>query len=357
MRWIYVIIINLGIVFSQLEFSGYVEGELDPIDLQKVYLIYGYAKIRTDINYNILDNINIKSAIFYKTLWSDKFISTNDFTPIEIESEFDMNFLSPDSLYLDNFFINYSFEDLNCTIGRQPITFGGGYVWNPINPFLTKDMLDPTYEIQGVDVARVSYLLNEVEVEAIVSLNSIQNNQNYLVSSNFSLLDHDISFIYSDMNSQESFGFYSVGEIASIGIWTEYSSIVHSSSNYVLGGDYTFENGVYLMNEYLHQSNGLNFDGGYDEIEYFVYFFTNPIALAQDYFFTMIQFPILDFTNFSLSQITNLTDKSGMINLQIDHSPLDDVDFTFGVFAFLENSNTEFGIFNHGLRFRTRYYF
>jgi hypothetical protein len=46
-----------------------------------------------------------------------------------------------------------------------------------------------------------------------------------------------------------------------------------------------------------------------------------------------------------------------MINLQLDYSPMDDVDLTFGAFGFLGESNTEFGVFNSGLRFRMRYYY
>ncbi len=358
MKWILIIFVGVGISFSQVDFSGYVEGEFDLLYLQKSSFTYGYIKLKAETEFNIHENGKFKSAVYYKTLWSNTQISINEFIPISLDADYNENFLPPDSLHIDVAFYQFSNNVLNCTIGRQPITFGGGYVWNPVNPFIAKDMTDPTYEIPGVDVLRIDYFLNDLEIEGIISLDSIHTYQNFLVSTNFSLLNHDVSFIYSDMDSQESFSFYSIGEISSIGVWTEFlTPIYNSNPSYVLGCDYTFNNGLYWMNEYFHHDTGLNFYGEYNQEEFIGYVFSNPIALAKDYFFSMIQFPILDYTSVSISQISNLTDQSGMINLQLDYSPMDDVDLTFGAFGFLGESNTEFGVFNSGLRFRMRYYY
>ena len=62
--------------------------------------------------------------------------------------------LLTDTLFLDNIYIRANFKNFDLTVGKQQISLGTGYAWNPIDIFNFKQLLDPTYEQTGVNAIR-----------------------------------------------------------------------------------------------------------------------------------------------------------------------------------------------------------
>jgi hypothetical protein len=60
-----------------------------------------------------------------------------------------------DEMYLDNIYLRTSFQLFDFTIGKQPISLGTGYAWNPLDIFNRKDLIDPTYEQAGINALRM----------------------------------------------------------------------------------------------------------------------------------------------------------------------------------------------------------
>ena len=58
-------------------------------------------------------------------------------------------------MYLDNIYLRTSFQRFDFTIGKQPISLGTGYAWNPLDIFNRKDLIDPTYEQAGINALRM----------------------------------------------------------------------------------------------------------------------------------------------------------------------------------------------------------
>jgi hypothetical protein len=51
-----------------------------------------------------------------------------------------------DTFYIDNMYLQLYGKTFRLTLGKQPISPGTGYVWNPTDIFNVKDIMDPSYE-------------------------------------------------------------------------------------------------------------------------------------------------------------------------------------------------------------------
>ena len=75
------------------------------------------------------------------------------------------------------------------------------------------------------------------------------------------------------------------------------------------------------------------------------------------YLFSLLNYPINDFLQFSVLTFANLDDNSAAINPQISWNLFQDVDLTMMYSHFLGEDNTEFGVQDWGWRIRLRGYF
>ncbi len=148
-----------NILIAQTEFFGYYEGEFDQLKFADQTYNYGYNKLRLDFEAHPDDAVTIGANINIQK-YSDN-ISWNllDFLPKELwqstlgpEAEFPIALL--DTFYLDNIYLKAVFKHFDLTVGKQQISLGTGYAWNPVDIFNTKQLLDPTYEQTGVNAIR-----------------------------------------------------------------------------------------------------------------------------------------------------------------------------------------------------------
>ncbi|NQV38390.1 MAG: hypothetical protein HQ509_10345, partial [Candidatus Marinimicrobia bacterium] len=153
--------------FAQVEFLGYMETEYDRMNFDNQAYNFGYTKLRLDFESGrndvlIAGNINVQKY-FGKTTWN-----MLDFLPNKMwESAInplgtpdssrisDYPLAITDTLYLDNLYARLSFSKADITIGRQPLSLGSGYAWNPLDIFNSKDIMDPTYDQPGVMAFRI----------------------------------------------------------------------------------------------------------------------------------------------------------------------------------------------------------
>ncbi len=62
------------------------------------------------------------------------------------------------------------------TLGKQPLGQGAGYVWNPTDPFTSKDIFDPTYEKPGVIALRATLpVFENVFIDAIAAPGDLED--------------------------------------------------------------------------------------------------------------------------------------------------------------------------------------
>ena len=366
------------IIFAQADIFGYYESEYDHIQLANKSYNFGYNKLRVDLESRPSDQVMIAGNINFqlpygKTEW-DFFdfipVDTVEFDGEEITS-FPKSFIN--EVYLDNIYLRTSFSKFDLTIGRQPLSLGTGYAWNPLDIFNYKDLMDPTYEQPGVNALRIeipvatnSVLDIILEPDSIWDMSSkMIQLKSHLGSFDFSLNGGNQYHVIPDGNSHYISdhvilgGGSFVGEFWEFGLWGETFWSLDADINFgevVFGMDHTFNNGFYLMTEYFH--NSLGAEKNEVTFDHYLYSFSGEThSLMQNYIFAMGMYNITDYISANLISFGNLDDESFILAPQLNWDAFEDV--TVGVWAsqsFGENE-TEFGIQDLAIRFRIRAYF
>ena len=381
------------ILFAQTDFFGYYEGEFDQLKFANQTYNYGYNKLRLDFEAHPDDAVTIGANINIQKYFDNISWNLLDFLPSNIWkpmfqpegypeetwiTEFPIALL--DTCYLDNVYLKAGFKHFDLTAGKQQISLGTGYAWNPIDIFNTKQLLDPTYEQTGVNAVRAEIpLKGRTNLDVIISPGTDWKESVKMLQLKTGLGRFDLNgtigqyiwqrtqfnpttfLIDEQRNLRTVFGGSIVGELASAGIWIEsaWNKMENSGdfSEVVVGGDYTFNNGLYIIMEYLHNENGVSSKDNLDINHYLQYFMGETHSLMQDYLFGFLNYPINDFIQFGLLSFGNLNDNSATLNPQIVWNLFQDVDLTIMYSHFIGDDNTEFGVQDWGWRIRLRGYF
>ncbi len=167
--------------------------------------------------------------------------------------------------------------------------------------------------------------------------------------------------IHEQSNLRTLYGGSIVGELAGAGIWIEGAwnqmKNMDDFTEVVIGSDYTFKNGLYIIMEYLRNENSVSSKENLDINHYLQYFMGETHSLMQDYLFGFLSYPINDFIQFELLGFGNLNDNSAALNPQIAWNLFQDVDLNIMYSHFIGEEDTEFGVQDWGWRIRLRGYF
>ncbi|MCJ7801255.1 MAG: hypothetical protein MUP82_02730 [Candidatus Marinimicrobia bacterium] len=381
------------ILFGQSSFFGYYEGEFDQLKFANQTYNYGYNKLRLDFEARPDDAITIGANINIQKYYDNTSWNLLDFLPSNIwqpifqpegvpEEKWINEFpiALSDTLFLDNVYLKTGFKHFDLTVGKQQISLGTGYAWNPTDIFNTKQLLDPTYEQTGVNAIRAEILLNgRTGLDVILSPGKDWNESVKMLQLKTGLGRFDmqgtigqytwqrtqfnpITFSIDEQNNLRTlYGGSIVGELAGAGVWIEgaWNQMGNQEdfTEVVIGTDYTFKNGLYIIMEYLRNENGVSSSDNLNIDHYLQYFMGETHSLMQDYLFGFLSYPINDFIQFGLLGFGNLNDNSAALNPQISWNLFQDVDLTMMYSHFIGDGNTEFGVQDWGWRIRLRGYF
>jgi hypothetical protein len=278
-----------------------------------------------------------------------------------------------DEMYLDNIYLRTSLQLFDFTIGKQPISLGTGYAWNPLDIFNQKDLIDPTYEQAGINALRMEIpIMNWGTLDIIIEPDSTWDMSSKLIQLKSSLSSFDFSLNggnqYHLIPSGESSYAYDdvffgggsfVGEFWEFGLWGETLWSLDADNNFgevVFGMDHTFNNGFYLMAEYFH--NSLGAEKNKVTFDHYLYNFSGEThSLMQNYFFAMGMYNLTDYISGSLFIYGNLDDQSFILAPQLNWDAFEDVTLGALVSQSFGENDSEFGIQDLALRFRLRTYF
>ena len=374
-----------ALVVGQVDIFGYFESEFDHITVSDRGYNYGYNKLRLDLDHSGIDgatfgaNVNIQKY-YGNVKWNMLDFFPNEiwepiFQPLGIEE-----FAIADTLYLDNAYVRLHFNKGDLTIGKQQISLGVGYAWNPLDIFNTKLLLDPTYEQTGVNGFRIEIPVKDrANVDFIISPGSDWKNSTKMITGKLGLGRFDIIGTIGSYNwkrtqldfqtfqsqylnlERKMAGGAIVGEIGGIGIWSEGAyNTLKDAENYtelLVGFDYTFENGLYCLAEFYHNGNSPEKFNALDLNNYLQYLNGETHSLLQNYTFIIWQYPLSDFVSIGMINFANLSDKSAALNPQLEWNAFEDVSISFLFGYYMGAENTEFGLQEWNGRIRMRAYF
>lgn len=281
-----------------------------------------------------------------------------------IPPDFSLPFEYRSSVYLRNAFLRWRFLFFEAQIGKQQIGWGTGYVFNPENVFQRKNIIDPSYELDGISLLRVRaeplplseidflYLPPQDTVSANyglrfhslikgldLSLGGVKKTR-YVSDSLFLLKEKDDKGIIADFAMEVS-GFNVYGEFLK---WKEGSFIV-------LGGvTYLFSDGLttFLL-EYLYNGEGKN---DYSLGDYILYLSGNSLTMGRhEIYFNITR--DLEFNKVNLSFVLNPEDFSGMVIFNFRYSISDEAWLIFSSF-FPFGKGGEYSFMHKGAFLRIR---
>jgi len=336
------ICVTSGHAQNGLELFGYFESQAMGAVIEERLNQVFMNKLRVDFNYAPSDRVTFAANFDYityhgKTEWNIlQFLAPNitDAIPEEMAEFYTIPF--QDRQFLDNAYIKLAFRRFDLTIGKQQVSLGSGYVWNPTDVFNIKDVLDPAYEQPGHNAIRLDLPLgNAGGLTALYSPEDTWNHSSKLIQFKARIPRFDVSLIaietlwrfhdYTafDMNA---FGFLEQpekrrvlggsleGELFGLGLWSEYGhSLMENSEHFyelVVGMNYTFDFQTFFMMEYYRNTLAKSDYHQYTLNDWMRYFAAEQKAVARDQIYTLIQHPVSDFIELGLMSIVSITDGS-----------------------------------------------
>lgn len=375
---------------ERVEFFGYFESQIMGTGLKGDFYQLYTNKLRIDLKSDLLDNITFGVNFDYITYHGKTKWDILEFLPNNITSQVPPGmkgfYFLPfsDRVFLDNAYIKIGFKHFDLTVGKQQISLGTGYVWNPMDVFNIKDILDPTYEQPGHNAMRFDLPLGATyRITALYSPEDEFKNSAKLIEFkgrisrfDYSLIAiekhwrfHDYTqFDLANMNflelpeNRQLLGFSTAGEFLGLGVWAEYAhnnlEKTKEFESLVIGTDYTFDFQTYIMAEFFHNTLGKRNFKQYDINDWMRLLANEQKAISQDQVYIFIQHPITDFISLGASSIYSISDNSFALVPMLNCNYSDNLDimaylnFNFGKEGTAYSKET-----GNGGILRARFYF
>ena len=317
-------------------------------------------KLRVDLAYSPSDRISFAANFDYityhgKTQWNILDFLSDDITnaiPPDMAPFYILPF--EDRNFLDNAYLKLAFKCFDLTVGKQQISLGSGYTWNPTDVFNVKDVLDPTYEQPGHNAVRLDVPLgNATTISAIyspedsweesaklfqiktriprfdVTLIAIETMWNF---HDYTAFDPDIFNFLGQPEKRNVYGGNLEGELFGLGLWAEYAynemEVSDNFHEFVIGTNYTFDCQTFVMLEYYRSTLGKTDVTDYTLNDWMRYFAAEQKAISQDQIYALVQHPVSDFIDMGVIGIGSISDGSFALVPTFNWSFSDNLDIT-----------------------------
>jgi len=325
--------------------GGYFEPQLSAMYFNDEYLQLNSNKLRIDVTSDLNDNIRFTGNYNYINYNGTTDWNLLDFMPNRLSN------IIPDSLRnlyallyenkdeLDNAYIRMYVSRFTFTVGRQQISVGSGYAWNPTDLFNTKDILDPTYEQPGVNGIRLDaglFFNNTISLFYSPEYNWEESGKLIRFSGtalhfDYALLAGEIKQANSDYlnfcfstERRRMYGFDLNGQLFGLGCWSENAYNNMDSTNdfweNIVGIDYTFSSGWYVMAEYLYSETGKKKTSEYDINDWMRYLSTEIKSISRSQIYGYTLYPLTDLINIGGSVIYSPVDHSSLFIPTVEYS-------------------------------------
>lgn len=266
------------------------------------------------------------------------------------------------SFRISNAYLSISWKRLVARLGKQPLAWGTGYVWNPTEIVTPKLAYDPSYRRDGENALKLAASWGSGGgAEVIGMLRGVTGRTDSIMAVarlKENILGFDISAIGAWLwdttitpgitQRQILAGGQFAGEILNIGLWAEggYNTYQEDSLSYaefVVGADHTFTFRTHVMAEYLYYGRGFDAEADYTFAEWLERASGLRKAMGRHLLYLGANQTIISFHNIGVSAIMSPVDGSGIVIPRLTLSLSDNLDASlFGFYSF-GKENSEFG--------------
>ncbi|MCK5774667.1 MAG: hypothetical protein KAH25_00740 [Bacteroidales bacterium] len=330
-------------------------------EIDKDWMTDNLIHNRLNFNWNINDkltfNTQMRNRIYYGETVSN-FPKYSDI--IDYEKGFiDMSFIvfEGKSVFMqstfDRLYLDYNFNKIQVTVGRQRINWGQTFVWNPNDLFNSYSFFDFDYEEKpGSDAVRVQfYPTYSSKLDVVIKLDH-ENKVTAAALYRFNKWSYDIQFLggyYAETDIVIGSGFS--GSLFKGGLRGELSyfhpkdSFSDTTGTFVMsiGYDYTFTNSLMLQFEALYNGYGKQ-SGDFNIAEfYFMQMSPQNLSLTEYSFMGQASYPITPLFNATISAMYNPNDNSIYFGPSADYSLKDNLEISIYTQYFTSQTPVEEG--------------
>jgi len=348
--------------------EGFFEYQGEIFNLKGEYKFVGYSKL------NLTSRQRISSSYFRTDLVYISYHGKTQYDLTDFMPEYalpSIPFTYKSRLYFRNAFLRVRISPLTLQFGRQQIGWGTGYAFNPTNVFQKKSILDPSYELDGVDALRMFLdIAGSFDVDLLyIPENSIDSSSygGRLRGNVKGFLDFSLGYLdylSTYMDPVIFLPFKKKNKIFTLDFSTEFLGIgVHGEGTYnlktkkkigLLGIDYTFNDGLTsCLLEYLRNEEGKDDFKDYNPADWLNYLSGYTLSMGKNEIFFNLE-RIHELFTFRLSSIFNVNDKSAIIMPGVRYSFNDYTSLQIIGYLGVGEENTEYSKTNNGVAFRIR---
>ncbi len=272
-----------------------------------------------------------------------------------------------DVFALDRAVLKLYFKHADLFVGKQVISWGTGYAWNPTDFWNLKNPTDPEAAKSGTTALRTEIPLGDLSSLDLVVAPGLRFDEG---SAGMRLKSNVFGYDFSVMSARQMnpdralyglppkwiSGFDVAGDLFDgIGFWMEGAiinrifsgqdmlSLDSSYANFDIGINYTFDNELMIMAEYYYNGLGKESSSEYTAGDFSNMFAGEMTGLGQSYALLSLNRGFLDFFKGSMNAIMNINDQSITLVPSIAYSWNDDMDISIGSNVFIGDLDSEFG--------------
>jgi hypothetical protein len=373
-----------------VELFGYFEPQYLGAVVNEEYMQLQSNKLRVDLSASAFEKVYFAANFDFITYHGKTSWNILDYLPEDITSvippEYRDFYVFPfeNRIFLDNAYLKFALKRLDITVGRQQISLGSGYVWNPTDLFNTKDVLDPTYEQPGHNAIRVDVPIGSRSgMTALYAVGDDWDASDKMIRlktgisrfdfellaveklwtvHDYTMIDTATFYFMASPERRRMIGGSLCGEIFGPGVWAEYSySFMESSDDFYefsAGLDYTFSFQTYILFEYYRNTVAKEDHKDYDFNDWMRYMAAEQKAICRDQVYGLVQHPVTDLVYLGLSGIYCISDNSTALVPMLSFSAFDNVEILCYLNFYLGREGTAYASnLGNGGMLRARIYF
>lgn len=356
---------------AQPQLSGYLEPSYRIFEVNRRALTQLENRLRADLQDSVASDISLDADVVFEAYQGTRTLPLDAFLPGQYA--FFAQLLPPvqftDRVYVDNAYVSFSRSGFDLRGGRQPLFYGVAYLYNPVDLTNVKATFDPTYDKPGKDAMRAVWFYRgsgSLELTGLVAdetrrWGGVARWADRLLGADVSLLGAtrlDTLAVIPERHWLA--GTTLEGTLLGLGAWAEaaynWMDSTRNFARFAIGGDYTFDNGLYVIGEYYYDELGRTRKEDYQLTDW-LRVLSRGGSLGRDRLFLGTSYPFTGLWRGALYGIANLDDRSFALNPWIYWSARQDLEINLSAALPWGRSNSEFGTATKAGFVRVRAYF
>ena len=357
--------------------SGYLEHQYSATHTENEWSQVDYDRFRVDVDARAGRNSRASAGFVWQLYRGDTRVELRSLLPDDLAQLVDtVSFNVTNQQYLNHAYVTLRPGRIEITAGKQYLTWGAGWAFNPTELFRPKNLLEPTYEREGVGAVSARVPLGKLS-DVLVGLvpEGGFSTSGKLLRLRHHVSGYDLSLLAAALHEPAGVAGFSgantslerrytiggdiSGELLGLGIWAEATWSDHDGNQWTeatLGTNYTLENGTLLMMEGFFNGRG-KWKSPYDIDRWFGRFFGGARSLGKVMVYGHASRLFGQLWTLGMSGLANVGDGSMVLIPSVAYAFAQDVDILFNALLYLGPDGTEFGADRYGGFLRVRVYF